>query len=154
MSFSFDDILDRDVSELPRNVARDILPDGEYVVTLINVERKKVGDNDSVIFKYQLAEVLTVANPDKGVPELGIKVEEMFTVSGDNAELGVARLTSHLADVHTGKLGAFFAEPPIGQNFKITAKTREWKDKKSGEMKLGWQTHSTKDVGGLQFLGG
>lgn len=153
MSFEFDDLLDKEMNELPDMPERPVLTDGVYVLTLAGVERKKLGETDSVMFKYTLAEVLEVAKPELGVPEIGAKVEEIFAVSGDNAEMGVARLKQHLSAVHTGKLGAFFAEPPIGQSFKITAKSRQWNDKKSGEQRKGWQTHSTKEVAGLQFLG-
>ena len=66
MSFTFDDLLDKDVSELPRSVPREVLPAGVYIVTLTDVTRKVIADVDSVLFKYQLAEIVEVAQPDAG----------------------------------------------------------------------------------------
>jgi len=140
-TFSFDDALDNTIDSLPEIAPRAHLPSGRYIVEILDIQRKPIKDksgneNDSIIFKYKVAEVLEIADPSQTAPEIGTKVEEVFNVS-DADRVGYFR--KHVTKVAGGmKLGELLTNLP-GQNVMLTSKARQYTDK-AGELQWGWNT--------------
>lgn len=140
-TFSFDDALDSDISALPDLAPRAYLPTGSYIVEILDIQRKPIkdkngGENDSIIFKYKVAEVREIADPSQAAPEVGTKVEEVFNVS-DAERVGYFK--KHVAKVAGGmKLGELLVNLP-GQNVQLKSKARQYTDK-AGELQWGWNT--------------
>lgn len=135
-TFSFDDVLESDINSLPDIAPRAHLPNGRYIVEILDIQRKPIKENDSIIFKYKLVEVLEIADPSKEAPEVGTKLEEVFNVA-DSERVGYFK--KHVAKVAGGmKLGELLTNLP-GQNVMLTSRARQYTDK-AGESQWGWNT--------------
>lgn len=135
-TFSFDAALESTIDSLPEIPGRAYLPNGRYIVEVLDIQRKPIKENDSLIFKYKLLEVLEVADPSQDVPEVGTKLEEVFNVS-DAERVGYFK--KHVAKVAGGmKLIDLMTNLP-GQSVMLTAKARQYTDK-AGESQWGWNT--------------
>jgi hypothetical protein len=144
-SININDYLDKDVSELPDMKGRELMPNGRHVVQVLNVEQKELGGKLAMVFTYSYLGCEELANPSDTQPKEGTEFQETFFLTTEN---GLGALKKHIAPIAPAgvKLGEALMGI-VGSQYRITTTQRGWKDKTSGEERMGW---NTKD--GLQPL--
>lgn len=136
--------LDMEIDNLPDAPKREILPSGKHVVQVKDSGIKDIGDKKMIVIS--VAHVLTeeLANPADELPKPGTTYDMLFSAS----DSGMGALKELLMPIRPkGTKTAELLQALPGQQFRLVSVTRKYKDKNSGEQKVGWNP-----VGGFQFL--